>query len=123
MADDREPLGRLVRETWVAWAREQYRPKPSWLAGWEDLDNGQREVDMRIGSAVAVQAVADAKLDGDRMRAQLLTFAAERDRTVREFKRRASRAVPGIVRDAWLAAADVVLLGTQERTDEKDRPS
>ena len=53
MADPREPLGRIVRETWVAWAREQYRPKPSWLLLWEELDNGQREVDMRIGAAVA----------------------------------------------------------------------
>jgi len=24
-------------------------PKPSWLVPWEDLDEGQREVDMRIG--------------------------------------------------------------------------
>ena len=36
MTDDREPLGRLVRETWVAWARSS-RPKPSWLFMWEQL--------------------------------------------------------------------------------------
>lgn len=53
MADPREPLGRVVRETWVAWAREQSDPKPSWLTGWDELDAGQREVDMRIGAAVA----------------------------------------------------------------------
>jgi hypothetical protein len=51
---ERERLGCLVRETWVAWAREQPGPKPSWLTGWDDLDEGQREVDMRIGVAVAV---------------------------------------------------------------------
>jgi len=50
---DRESLGRLVRETWVEWAREQPNPKPGWLTGWDDLDEGQREVDMRIGEAVA----------------------------------------------------------------------
>ena len=50
---DREALGRLVRETWVKWASEQPGPKPSWLTGWDDLDDGQREVDMRIGEAVA----------------------------------------------------------------------
>lgn len=50
---DREALGRLVRETWVTWAREQPDPKPSWLTGWDELDEGQREVDMRIGEAVA----------------------------------------------------------------------
>ena len=49
----REDLGRLVRETWVAWAREQRDPKLSWLVPWEELDDGQREVDMRIGEAVA----------------------------------------------------------------------
>lgn len=49
----REELGRLVRETWVAWAAEQPNPKPSWLTGWEQLDHGQREVDMRIGEAIA----------------------------------------------------------------------
>jgi hypothetical protein len=49
----REDLGRIVRETWVAWAREQPDPKPSWLTDWDDLDAGQREVDMRIGEAVA----------------------------------------------------------------------
>jgi hypothetical protein len=76
MPDDREALGRLVRETWVAWAKEQYRPKPSWLLPWEDLDNGQREVDMRIGSAVAAQAVADAELGNERMKAQLFALAA-----------------------------------------------
>lgn len=53
MTDPREPLGRLVRQVWVDWAREQPDPKPSWLTGWDDLDAGQREVDMRIGSALA----------------------------------------------------------------------
>ncbi|MEV0826414.1 hypothetical protein [Nonomuraea rubra] len=37
---------------WVEWAREQSDPKPSWLLPWEELDDGQREVDMRIGEAL-----------------------------------------------------------------------
>ena len=45
--------GRLVRETWVTWAKRQRRPKPGWLTGWDDLDEDQREVDMLIGEAVA----------------------------------------------------------------------
>jgi hypothetical protein len=49
---DREALGRLVREVWVEWAREQPDPKPSHLVGWDDLDEGNREVDMRIGDAL-----------------------------------------------------------------------
>lgn len=115
--DDREPYGEIVndiRRAYAAEIRPWYVPEE-----WAERSQEHRELDMRIGSAVAAQAVADAKLDGDRMRVQLLAFAAERDRTVRELKRRASRAVPGIVRDAWLAAAGVVL-GTQERTDEKE---
>jgi hypothetical protein len=52
----REDLGRIVRETWVKWALGQPDPKPSWLTGWDDLDAGQREVDMLIGSAVAAAA-------------------------------------------------------------------
>jgi len=52
-AADREALGRIVRDTWVAWAREQPDPKPSWLVGWDELDDDQREVDMRIGEALA----------------------------------------------------------------------
>jgi hypothetical protein len=47
-----EALGRIVREAWVEWAREQPDPKPHWLVGWDDLDAGQREVDVRIARAV-----------------------------------------------------------------------
>lgn len=117
MPDDREPLGRIVRETWVAWAREQYRPKPSWLLPWEELDNGQREVDMRIASAVAAQAVHDAGLECERMRVQLFAFGAH---------------LPAIRRALTIAVADsqyeaeakpyraaIQALGIQDRSDEK----
>jgi hypothetical protein len=49
----REQRGQIVRETWVTWAKRQREPKPSWLVPWDDLDDGQREVDMLIGDAVA----------------------------------------------------------------------
>lgn len=51
-AEPRELVGRLVRQVWVQWAREQPDPKPSWLLPWEGLDDGQREADMRIGAAL-----------------------------------------------------------------------
>lgn len=51
-AEPRELLGRLVRQIWIEWAREQDDPKPSWLLPWEELDDGQREVDMRIGETL-----------------------------------------------------------------------
>lgn len=47
--EPRELVGRMVRQVWVQWASEQPDPKPSWLLPWEALDDGQREVDMRIG--------------------------------------------------------------------------
>ena len=53
---DREALGRRVREVWVEWASEQPDPKPSHLVGWGDLDEGNREVDMRIGEALTADA-------------------------------------------------------------------
>ena len=79
MPDPREPLGRLVHDTWVAWAMEQPGAKPSWLVTWDQLpeDDPQREVDMRIGAAVAVQAVADAKVEVDKMRATVMAAHSE----------------------------------------------
>ena len=52
---DREPLGRIVRETWVGWALEQpdVADHPSWTEPWGKLAARDREVDMRIGAAVA----------------------------------------------------------------------
>jgi hypothetical protein len=58
--DSRELVGRLVRQVWVDWAREQTNLKLSWLVPWElswlvhweELDDDQREVDMRIGETL-----------------------------------------------------------------------
>jgi hypothetical protein len=58
----RTKLGRIVRETWVRWAKKQPDPKPSWLVPWEHLDSGQREVDMLIGAAVAQYIIANWSL-------------------------------------------------------------
>src|SRR5260221_6649838 len=60
----REELGKLVRDTWIQWAKEQHDPKDSWMVPWEALDGGQREVDMLIGEAVAAGAHADGLFDG-----------------------------------------------------------
>ena len=72
MADDREPYGRIVHEIRLAFNTELSHPRG--VLPWEQRDEGQREMDMRIGSAVAVQAVHDAGLDCERMRAQLFAF-------------------------------------------------
>lgn len=53
----REFLGKLVRMEWVAWAKEQPAPKPSWLVEWDRLPEPDREVDRRIGERVWNTAV------------------------------------------------------------------
>lgn len=69
----REALGRVVREAWVQWAREQPDPKPGWLTPWETLDADQREVDMRIGEAVAaaLEAVGPRRVRAEAVYARL----------------------------------------------------
>ena len=96
MADDREPLGRLVRETWVACVVDYFKdPKLSWVTPWDELDDFQREADMRIGEAVA---------------------AAERERIVRWLERRGGQMAPGPDREALLGAAEAL----EDRSDEKE---
>lgn len=50
----RESLGREVRRVWLAWANEQPSQKPSWLLSWDSLSEADREVDRRIGEALAI---------------------------------------------------------------------
>ena len=115
MADDREPYGRIVRETWVAWACEQRDRKLSWLVPWDNLDAGQREVDMRIGSAVAAKAVHDAGFDQAQLAADIIRLRVrldhavqnERDTIARAILDRADKATPGVERDALLTAAAI----------------
>ena len=57
MADDREPYGRIVHEIRLAYNTEL--PHPSGVLPWEQREEGQKEMDMRIGSAVAARALAD----------------------------------------------------------------
>lgn len=54
----REALGRRVREVWVEWAKRQPNPKPSWLVGWDELPEPDREADRCIGSALWADFVA-----------------------------------------------------------------
>lgn len=70
---DREFLGKLVRMTWVEWAREQEDPKPHWLEPWSALDEPMREVDRRIGERVAGVAAALADREIGRLEKELGT--------------------------------------------------
>ena len=48
MSVRREAAGRQVRLAWIAWARTQPDPKPSWLTPWEQLDEPDKEADRLI---------------------------------------------------------------------------
>jgi hypothetical protein len=50
--DIRETLGRVVRDAWIAWAKEQKETKDSWFSPWEELGEPFKEADRRIGMAV-----------------------------------------------------------------------
>lgn len=56
---DRETLGREVRRVWIEFCREIGDDRPSHLASWEDMTEPEREVDRRIGEAIARMALAD----------------------------------------------------------------
>jgi hypothetical protein len=55
-----DELGRQVRDEWVAWAREQPDPKPSWLVPWDDLAERDKDADRRIGRALFNTGVVTA---------------------------------------------------------------
>ena len=59
MSEDRDRLGRIVREAWTTWARAQPNIKPSWLLPFDHLDEPDKEVDRQIGETVERVVLAD----------------------------------------------------------------
>lgn len=60
----RDQLGQVVRSAWISWAREQPAIKDSWLVQWEGLSEPEKEVDRRIGMAVAAAVAPDLYGEG-----------------------------------------------------------
>jgi len=60
----RDQLGQVVRSAWISWAREQPAIKDSWLVQWEGLSEPEKEVDRRIGMAVATAVAPDLYGEG-----------------------------------------------------------
>lgn len=56
---DADLLGRKVRETWVAWAKRQPNPKPSWLLSYDELNEEDKQVDREIGVAIYLFAIGE----------------------------------------------------------------
>ena len=57
----RDGLGRIVREVWIAWAKEQPAPKPSWLVPYDQLNEPDKEVDRRIGERLAREGAKEVQ--------------------------------------------------------------
>jgi len=55
-----EELGKLVRSTWVNWAKSLPLAKQSWLTPWEELDDQQKEIDRLLGKTVWEAALASS---------------------------------------------------------------
>ena len=73
--DPREPYGQIFHEQGRLTVNAE-REKPFAVGKWEDRTDEQREIDMRGSSAVAAQAVADAKVRNERLEAQVFALAA-----------------------------------------------
>lgn len=65
----REHFGRVLRDAWLGWARQQPDPKPSWLLPWEDLPAEHQEVDMLMAEAVLASVLELRELPSELARA------------------------------------------------------
>jgi hypothetical protein len=101
--DPREQLGRLVRQTWVACAEEAGDTKPSHLAGWDDLDEDMREVDMRIGEAVAALVLPGGDEHLGEPEAAVRASERERERIAAWLEREGARLEEGDFDPSWNA--------------------
>lgn len=68
----RDQLGRMVRESWIRWAKCQPNPKPSWLVPYDELSESDKEADRIIG-----EDIARLTLIGDAARASLIKWPTE----------------------------------------------
>jgi hypothetical protein len=59
-----ESMGKLVRDTWIQWAKSQtdVDKHPSWLVPWDDLPERDKEVDRRIAKRL-FEAYDNAAID------------------------------------------------------------
>lgn len=72
--NERNRLGRLVRELWVSWAERQPNPKPSWLVPYEALSESDKEADRVIG--YGMMAEFNAEMAGERLEYERLKAIA-----------------------------------------------
>ncbi len=97
--NDRDWLGRLVREEWIRWATEQPSPKASWLVPYDELDESDKEADRRIGEQVAtlcgvhylLREVAKLRMELLSVQDRHITFLREANEKMAEISAAARR--------------------------------
>jgi hypothetical protein len=67
---ERDRLGRIVRDLWISWAESQPNPKPSWLVPYDQLSDTYKEADIVIGVGLMHEFYAETT--GERMRFERL---------------------------------------------------
>ena len=119
VTDPREPLGRIFHEQGRMTVNAE-REKPFAVEPWDKRTAEQREIDMRGASAVAVQAVADAKLENERMRVQLFALGANLPAILDALSSAVAGAEYEALAKPYRAALEALGgTGDQGRTDEK----
>lgn len=104
---DRERLGRIVREVWIAWAKEQPNPKASWLVPWEGLSEPDKEVDRRIGDRLFSEGARGG--EGTALPDRQATIAAAIEAGVRALREAGLDGDRDIVSTVVIAALDTVV--------------
>lgn len=75
---DRETLGRMVRDVWLEHQRAKPHPKPENLRPWDELDEGAKEVEMKMGERLYWAGVRGAAPGGVREQAEQRVIVAAR---------------------------------------------
>jgi hypothetical protein len=119
VTDPREPYGRIFHEQGRLTVNAE-REKPFAVEAWEDRTDEQREIDMRGASAVAVQAVADAKARNERLEAQVFALGAHLPAILGALRARLAVSPHGNDAKPYRAALAALRGGDdQERTDKE----
>jgi hypothetical protein len=58
-----DTLGRVARDAWIEWAKNQPNPKPVHLLPYDQLPEGDKEADRQIGEAVARHVLCNIGAD------------------------------------------------------------
>jgi hypothetical protein len=123
MADDPKSYGPIVHAQRLAHEADQAALEGRQrfaLGTWEERTPAQREMDERIGAAVAVRATRDARLELDELRAEVMRYRAALPACLGALRARLAVSPHGSDAKPYREAL-MALRGSedQERTNEK----